>query len=379
MHFGQSWKLYLFIYIILSSSIMFSQNEDIIVSLITCEPGDEIHTHFGHTAIRVIDPITMEDKVYNYGMFDYDAPGFTLKFMRGKLPYSLAVYRFSDFMREYLHYKRGVKEQKLNLTKEKKDQIVSFLNNNALPENREYKYDFFFDNCSTRIRDVFEKELAVDINNYTSKENVSYRDLLHQFLKGYAWTKFGIDLIIGCKADVQASPRDQMFLPEKFHDLYKDVQTPNGILLSKSENIIAYDKEKAERDIPIWFTPFVLNILLFIILCGFIYFQKEKYITVLSTTWYIVAFISSIIIVFLWFFTDHIATKVNWNILWLNPLYLFMFYKSNLNKKVLIVSLIVLSLLCLLNSFFKYIPQEMPIAYFWFFIPLLGYNLMKEK
>jgi hypothetical protein len=299
--------------------------------------------------------------------------------MRGKLPYFLGVNDFSAFLDSYHKSKRGVKEQILNVPNEKKIDIIRFLENNALPENRAYKYDFFFDNCSTRIRDIFEKEVGIDKANYKSNEVVTYRDLLHQFLIGYPWTKFGIDLIIGSRADEKAEPRDQMFLPEKLHDLYKNVTLNSSNFLAPSKQLISFELENLDRKKAHFFGPQFVNLLLVAVIFLFIFMKKTYWIDSLSKIWYVIAFASSLIIVFLWFFTDHIATKVNFNILWLNPLYLFMFYKTNLNKKLITISLILLSVICLLNDFFHYIPQAMPAGNFWFFIILLIYNLVQKK
>jgi hypothetical protein len=358
----------------------YSQADNITVSLVTCEPGSGIDELFGHSAIRVKNNTTGEDIAFNYGIFDFDTPGFVLKFMRGKLPYMLAGYDFSTFMGSYNQDKRGVTEQVLDLTSEQKTSLINFLQNNALPENREYKYDFFFDNCSTRIRDAFEKELGLDPANYVSKEDVTFRDLLHQYLKGNAWTKYGIDLIIGAKADAKASPSDQMFLPEKMQGLLADAKLKNQPLVSNTNTLLKFEQERAARQVPTPVTPAVVNGILAIIILALIALKKHTWLVKISNIWYILAFASSLLIVFLWFFTDHLATKTNWNILWLNPLYLFMLYKNNLNKKLVTFTLIALSILCLANTYFHFLPQAMPLYYSWFFIPLLVYNLFhKEK
>ena len=213
------------------------------ISLITCDPGDEIYSLFGHSAIRIKNTSQNYDVVYNYGTFDFRTPNFTVKFMRGKLPYRLVVSTFDNFLMEYHHFKRGVREQNLQITNDQKKEIIRFLENNAKPENAEYKYDFFFDNCSSRIRDVFENNLGQPLT-YSSKEDVTFRDLLHQYLIGWPWTKLGIDMIIGSKADVKASASQQMFLPDKLHDILGNAVSSGKTFLAESYQVLIFDKEK---------------------------------------------------------------------------------------------------------------------------------------
>ena len=134
-------------------------SENAQISLITGSPGNQLYANFGHSAVRVYDPQANIDWVYNYGTFDFNAPGFYTNFLKGKLNYYLSVYDFQHMIKTYQYYNQSLYEQVLNLNQEEKIKIFQFLNNNYLPENRYYLYDFFFDNCSSRIRDIFETEL----------------------------------------------------------------------------------------------------------------------------------------------------------------------------------------------------------------------------
>jgi hypothetical protein len=147
-------KMFLSLYLLLNVFVVFSQSipSDVTISILTCVPGKEIYSIYGHNAIRIQDRSSQSDIVYNYGTFDFDTPGFTLKFMRGKLPYLLAEGDFVRFMREYQYFERAVTEQVLDLDSIQKKQIIDALAFNMLPENRAYKYDFFMDNCATRLR-----------------------------------------------------------------------------------------------------------------------------------------------------------------------------------------------------------------------------------
>ena len=128
-----------------------------VVSLLTCSPGTELYSIFGHCAIRIHDPVNEIDKIYNYGTFDFDSPNFYMEFIKGKLFYFLSVSNFTFFKTTYIRMNRSIYEQVVDLSMDQRQSLYQYLENNHLPENRYYLYDFFFDNCATRIRDAFVK------------------------------------------------------------------------------------------------------------------------------------------------------------------------------------------------------------------------------
>ena len=134
-------------------------SETAVISVLTMGPGNALNDSFGHSAFRILDPNQHIDMVYNYGVYDFDTPHFYLKFTKGQLLYQLDRTSFNLFYRHYLEQNRWIKEQVLNLTTAEKQEVFNFLQNNYLPENRNYTYDFFFDNCATRIRDVLARVL----------------------------------------------------------------------------------------------------------------------------------------------------------------------------------------------------------------------------
>ena len=149
---------------ILLSTVVHAQpeielTEESIVTLVTCGPGEELYEAFGHTAIRVHDSNIGLDVVYNYGTFDFDQPNFYWNFVQGRSLYMLAANRYSNFIRAYQYYNRSVREQYLNMTLPQKQALLDKLLWNAKVENRNYLYDYFFDNCSTRPRDVLNLSL----------------------------------------------------------------------------------------------------------------------------------------------------------------------------------------------------------------------------
>lgn len=311
-------KFVLILILVFHAIGMIAQNSKL--SLITCDPGDELYSSFGHSAIRWKDDSLGIDAVFNYGTFNFRTPGFYSKFLRGKLLYDLSVTDFNSFMEEYRYGKRSVVEQDFIIDEKEKQKFTDFLRTNAQPENRSYKYDFFFDNCSTRIRDGLEKSKNT-IPVYKSQEQgFTFRDYLHRYLTGKPWVRLGIDLIIGSKADCEASLENQMFLPDRLMSVMTESK-----LITPPHYIMSFPPEKEARAKAPWFTPNLVIIFIFIVLLLYS-FKSPLVFTWLKRTIYFLAFLGGCLIIFLWFFTDHQATKMNWNLLWLNPLYIMLLF-----------------------------------------------------
>lgn len=343
------------------------------ISLLTCDPGSEIYSLFGHSAVRVKNEEKNFDVVFNYGTFDFQTPNFTLKFMRGKLPYRLAVASYGSFLKEYHYFKRGVREQVLQINNSQKEDIIRFLENNAKPENAEYKYDFFYDNCSSRIRDVFEKTLHYP-PQYSGENKLTFRNLLHRYLEAWPWLCTGIDIIIGSKADKIADASAQMFIPDKLHDNLASAQLNGHNLLGDTYDVLIFERTEASFLI----TPRLINFLLLLVIAFLYYKRKFNWLDVMFKLWLAFAITAMLLIVFLWFFTDHQATKINYNLLWLSPFYLGFLTKNNKVKWVISIFLIVIFILCYLNEFVGLIPQKMPVANFIWSLVLLDYQRRKS-
>ena len=305
-----------------------SQNAKI--SLLTCDPGDELFTVFGHSAIWVFDRERGINTVFNYGTFSFDQPNFYPKFLRGKLLYSLEASEGERFFSVYNYYKRGVRENQLLLDSVEMNRLYFALRENALPQNKDYLYDFFFDNCSTRIADIIEQEVdeveAVDVSEKT------FRNQLHEYLKGLDWTSFGIDLIIGSLADNVASFSRQMFLPDYLQKNLEDTKYSNGQkILSKEKVIIGHPQRNPKS---FWITPTILFTILLateIFILGVSY--KGKIVDIYDHLWLVIVGLASVILMFMWFGTDHQACGSNYNLIVFNPLLLlwmltFHFYSN---------------------------------------------------
>ena len=353
------------------------------ISLLTCVSGTELYSAFGHSAIRVRDPLNQLDRVYNYGTFDFETPGFYLKFARGQLNYYLNAYDFSLFVREYQYYKRSFSEQVLNLTSEQTQDIYDFLEFNHLPENRFYQYDFFFDNCATRIRDVFFESLEGSVQLLEKDEpgEKTFRNLLDEYLGEKPWADFGIDLALGSVIDQPATLWDQTFLPDYLAEVLSkaEIRTADGMVpLIKTERSL-YETESPITPASWWMYPiFPFSLLALVI--GFFTWKNwqsrpDRYTG--DGILFTIAGIAGIILLLLWVATDHDATNNNWNLLWLNPLHIIPGIMLLLNRQSgwlrhYMVGTAAVDILILLG--WMIIPQQFHLA----FIPLILIVLIRS-
>ncbi|EJX03221.1 hypothetical protein EVA_08673, partial [gut metagenome] len=183
------------------------------VSLLTCAPGTEIYALFGHTALRYENRTTGEDWVFNYGLFSFDAPHFVYRFVKGETDYQLGVSRFSSFQASYAMRGSSVYQQELNLTSAEKHRLWNLLEANYRPENRVYRYNFFYDNCTSRARRMIEQCVDGKVVYPQGNPSLSFRDIVHEFTAGHPWSELGIDLCLGSEADEPIDSLQQLFAP----------------------------------------------------------------------------------------------------------------------------------------------------------------------
>ena len=300
--------------------------EDSEVSLITCGPGKELYEAFGHTAIRVYDPSLGLDVVYNYGTFDFNQPNFYYNFVTGRSMYMLATNRYSNFIRAYQYYNRSVREQFLDMTLEQKQQLLDKLTWNAKKENREYLYDYFFDNCSTRPRDVLIEAMSGEIvfdTNYLPENRLSIRELTDLYIiDEQPWGDLGIDLCLGTRIDEPATAMQYMYLPEKLEDAFD-----HAFITKNGERIpLVQRKQTTFKAAPVveqksWFVPqtVFVAILLFSAVFLTMFRVAGKSTRIFEGLVFMITSFIGFNGVFLWFFTNHYAADYNWNILWSLP------------------------------------------------------------
>ena len=374
-----------FLFILVNSEITLARSQQVefpgisegtIISLITISPGNQLYTRFGHSAIRIKDPESGLDIVYNYGTFDFDTPGFYTKFLRGKLLYFLSVYNFDRMVRTYQYFNQSMVEQELDLTFAEKLAVYDFLNQNYLPENRYYLYDFFYDNCSSRIRDVFQDILQDQLyfENDFIGENKSFRQLLDEYLYVAPWEDFGIDIILGLPADKVASASQYMYLPEKMYDAFghatiKDSSGDKSFV----QNTTVIFTASADSPKMKLFTPdnvfWSLFIILFFMSAWQVYRNRSN--LAIDLTLFLIMALAGMLIGLLWFATDHIATKDNFNIIWLFPGHIIMVPLILLRNRFATMAnyyfiLVIVSNLLML-IFWRIIPQLLHSA----FIPIM--------
>jgi hypothetical protein len=322
-------KWFLWVFACLSAATGVAQEGTVLtpearISLLTCGPGNELYSAFGHSAIRIKDP-AYGDIVFNYGTFSFDQPNFYLRFAQGRLLYRLSVESFRNFEEFYIYENRSITEQELNLTLQQKQKLYDLLAENYLPENREYRYHFFYDNCSTRIRDIIEKALNNEVSYQypDSAGKKSFRQMTDEYLipGKQSWGDFGIDLCLGLPTDHIATAYQEMFLPDYLMHHFDQA------IIGKEMKPLVTGK-KVIFDTQTTFTapvisPNMLTWALFILVMFFTVLKRSA--IGFGTFDYILFGLSGllgILFLLLWVATDHTDTKYNFNLLWALPTHL---------------------------------------------------------
>lgn len=352
-------------------------SEDSQISLITVAPGEELYSSFGHTALWIEDRTNGISVVFNYGVFDFETEGFYLKFMRGKLDYMLAAGRISYLVSSARAEQRSVIQQILNFNLKEKQAVYDFLLNNIKPENKFYQYDFFYDNCSTRIRDLFESVLGDKLEWRRKAEGITLRDFLDIYLAEKPWQDFGIDLVLGAPTDKLASKEDEMFLPDLLMYHLDEAYVDGKPLLKEKQVIYEAPALVAESS----FTILPKHITWFICILGIIlsvrHFKSNFSDILFNRVVFFFTGIIGLIIFFLWFLSDHQATLNNWNIIWALPLNAFLafFLFKSPAKSWHTVFYAIFGIACFsLLGFFYTLPQALHPAVF----PIILYLAFKS-
>jgi len=292
------------------------------ISILTCSPGEELYSLFGHTALRVTDSATRLDVIYNWGTFDFEEPNFYMKFTRGSLLFYVSPDRIEDFLYEYQYYGRSVTEQVLNLSCEEKLQIKKAIDENMSGNNRFYKYNFQFDNCTTRVRDLIEKNInGMHVTTNIIPEGTTFRNMLYYYLDngGQPWSKLGIDILLGAKIDKVPTNDQAMFLPE-FLMKAVDSSVANNTPLVKEKKLLLPAAPK--EDISSVYEPLITigTICLVIFFISILKSAWARTFTKFADSFLLcITGLLGILILFMWFFTDHLACADNYNLIWTLP------------------------------------------------------------
>lgn len=343
--------------------------DDFEIRVLTAAQGDEIYSNFGHTAIRVSSEAMEVDRVYNYGLFNFDAPNFYTNFLRGKLNYGIGTSSYVGFLNEYYQNKRTVWEQKLNLSPQEKSAFLEYLDINMLPENRYYMYDFLSNNCTTKTLEAIDAIVPRATLTSLTKQNGTFRYYLKQHLKNKPWTTFGIDLILGAPTDTVPQGNSAYFLPELLMKGLTNSKSDTGTL-STTPSIVKYhgvslnfEKERAQRTSPALNYPLFLFLLLPLIeLWLWKSNSNHRSVHTYDTLINVILALLSMVMLFMWFFTDHDATQYNWNILWASPLFILLIFKRYRSSKIILSIICLGAVLALINSLYQWLPQSFNLA-----------------
>ena len=310
-----------------------SRADSLQISLLTCGPGQEVYTIYGHTAIRVKNLATGDDIVVNYGVFDMSKSHFVLRFIFGLTDYTIVITDFSHFCAEYAYDKRWVKEQPLNLTPSEKLRIEEALMENYRPENRVYRYNIFYDNCTTRARDMIVENLDGKVAYPSTMLATPYRELIYQYSYRHPWTKFGNDLLLGVKADAPTTDEQRQFLPEYLMRDFEEVAVigENGErrqLCDTTYTIVQVEPSRVEIDR--WNSPKTLLLVLQFIILAIIVaelFMKKWWFWWFDALLMLVLGVCGLILTAM-IFSQHPTVSLNLQILFLNPLALVGVYAA---------------------------------------------------
>lgn len=303
------------------------------ISLLTCKPHAQIYSLYGHTAIRVVDTEQNSDVAINWGVFDASQPNFVAKFVLGFTDYTMSIVPTEYFLREYEHYGSPVYQQRLNLTEAEKARIMKALDENYRPENRVYRYNYVYDNCTTRARDIILSNIdgkTSCVKTFLQKGDKTFRDLLHWKTNKYGWCKAGNDLVIGLRADRNAIHSEREFLPEI---LAADFDSAT-IIRADGKQVALVDSAfwllkdvqphfEPMPDFPLTPTMFAIIILALVIVWTLYERTKKKRLKWLDVVFFYICGIAGLL-PFAMIFSQHPFVQINLQLLVLNPLWLFL-------------------------------------------------------
>lgn len=342
------------------------------ISLLTCRPRQNVYSLYGHTAIRIQDKQNHLDMAVNYGMFSFDKPFFILRFVFGLTDYSMDIEDFEAFRIYYATRGAGVKQQTLNLTKEEKKAIIDAIIKNYEPQNRVYRYNYFYDNCTTRARDILLDNIKGTIRYQTrNKNSESYREMIHDYNEQQRWARFGNDLLLGIKADFPTNHEQQQFLPDNLRKDFDNavVIDKNGqkrALVSNSSWVVLPGTQAEWSGFPL--SPTTCAIIFFVIVVAVSIYERCK----TKMFWGMDIFLMLLtglcgLILLAMVFSQHPTVRVNLQILLLNPISLICLYPTVkcLRRNIIhswLMAWMILIVLFLIGGFFQSYAEGMTIV-----------------
>ena len=331
--------LFIFLFSLLSNAQLKLSNTSEI-SVLTIGSGHLLNDSFGHNAIRVKDSLYNFDLVFDYGRYDFESKGFYLNFARGKLDYMVGRSAFEDFLSFYKYQNRQVNEQQLNLSTKQKTAFYNFLTENMKPEKRYYPYDFFYNNCATKITDAIESILADQIK-YSPPiafKKETFRNLIRSDLNINSWGSLAIDIALGSKIDQKATIKEHVFLPKNLYLLLENSITASTNLKIVKKSKLLNSSTATTKTSEGLFSPLAILslIALLILFITFNDFKKNNRSTWLDVILFAFTGFVGLVLLLLWFATDHEATAYNYNLLWafaINLLFIPSIIKTKLSNR----------------------------------------------
>ena len=341
--------------------------DSIEIGLLTCSPHEEIYSQFGHTAIRIHDLRNNADWIFNYGVFNFNTPHFVTRFIFGLTDYELGIAPTMPFLQYYADWGSQVTEQVLNLTPKEKQKIIEALTINYRPENRIYRYNFLYDNCSTRPRDIIEHNLDGKVTYHPRPDYTpTYREIIHEHTARHSWVTYGIDILLGIKADQKTTMREQEFLPENLrYDFDHATIGRNG----KHEPLVKERRELVPPGVQIiqedfFLSPTTCSILLLVLsLLVFAYEHfRKKVLHIFDILLMLMTGLTGLVL-FIMIFSEHPTTSFNLQILILNPLSLLFIWPVLKRRRTIWFTLsMLLTMGFLLGRFWQDYAEGMEIV-----------------
>ncbi len=369
---SKSFTFFILLFLLTFAGIPAKTQEDscdLQISLLTCSPGTELYSTFGHSALRVTDRQTGTDIIYNYGTFDFYDPAFLLKFTRGQLLYYLDQQDFGGFLRDYMMENRSVREQVLALDCSEKKAIREALFVNMQEENKRYRYDFLFDNCTTRLRELILKKSGT---TYTTGkvipfQGATFRNHIHYYLDNNQqyWSKLGIDILLGSKMDREMTNDEAMFLPDYLEKGIDSSRSANVNLVLKKN--VLFERNSNQNNSGSFFSRpvFLFSLFaIFVLLAGLS--KRPSAIKFTAGIDFAIFFLNGLLgcfLLFMWYGTDHNTTQNNFNIIWALPIHIVMAFavrkNSNAARKYFLF-IAIINLVLLIS--WLILPQQLNIA-----------------
>lgn len=341
------------------------------ISLITCDVSPEVYAMYGHSAIRVADQSMGIDYVFNYGLFSFSEPNFVYRFAKGRTDYLLGGQSYASFVKSYKRSQRSMSEQKLNLTSSEKEKLFQFLQWNILPENAEYRYNFLYDNCATRVRDAIENCLEGELIYGSRIGNLqTFRDLVDHYQRVSPWTNFGIHLLLGSPTDINADLRNQLFLPPYLELQFAQSNVRRGDEVSplcQAQQVIYQAPESPSISFAQLHMPSITMALLLLFYALLTIKQRKQHAIgyFFDYFWLLFNGIIGLILTWFFFFSELPAMQANYNLLWACPLniglaciWMKKSWRNTLTSKLWLIPAL-MSMMFLASS--PLIPQAFPL------------------